>query len=65
MTTRSNIDRAQAIALSMHSWNNRPEDWQRLQDCVERLGKRAPKEARATLDAYYARRNALPNPFSV
>jgi hypothetical protein len=61
--TRRNVDRAQALALSLHSWNNTADDWSRLADVVQRLGRAAPKEAKAALANHYARRAALPNPF--
>lgn len=61
--TRRNLDRAQALALAMHPWNNNGDDWQRLAEVVQRLGRAAPKEAKAALATHYARRAALPNPF--
>lgn len=59
------IDRNQAIALSLHSWNNSAEDWQRLRDVVVRLGRTAPKSARDALAARDKRTASLPNPFGV
>ena len=58
------IDRNQAVALSLHPWNNNSEDWKRLADVVFRLGRGAPKAARDALAARREREDALPNPFS-
>lgn len=62
--TRSNIDRAQALALSFHPWQNTPDDWHQLRSVVYRLGARAPKAARDTLAAHDKRQSKLPNPFT-
>ncbi|MGY3589379.1 hypothetical protein [Bradyrhizobium sp. USDA 4350] len=58
------IDKLQATALSMHPWNNRREDWERLRECVFRLGRSAPVSARNALAAYDKRNATLPNPFA-
>jgi hypothetical protein len=38
--------RNMAFALTLHSWNNSPDDWQRLEAAVIVLGRKAPKRAR-------------------
>jgi hypothetical protein len=58
------ILRNMAIALSLHPWNNSPEEWQRLQEAVAELGATAPKAAKAALAARAARLARLPNPFA-
>lgn len=57
------IDRAQAIALSLHPWHNTADDWKALQRVVNDLGRSAPKMARDAL-AQHRRRTTLPNPFA-
>jgi hypothetical protein len=54
---------AQAVALSMHSWNNTPDDWQRLADCVNALGASAPKTARLLVESRQRSMRVLANPF--
>jgi hypothetical protein len=34
------ITRNQAVALSLHTWHNTPEDWLRLQACLVLLRQR-------------------------
>lgn len=55
--------RAQALALSMHSWNNTPDDWQRLADCVNALGAAAPANARLLVESRKRSMRVLANPF--
>jgi hypothetical protein len=54
---------AQAVALSLHSWNNTREDWARLEECVTQLGAAAPKAAKAALESYQRSMRKLPNAF--
>lgn len=54
---------AQAIALSLHPWNNTSTDWARLEDAVTQLGASAPKAAKAALASRGRAMKALPNPF--
>jgi hypothetical protein len=42
---------AQAVALSLHSWNNTVDDWARLEECVNALGAAAPAAARRALES--------------
>lgn len=58
------IDRNQAIALSLHSWNNTAGDWETLAALVFKLGASAPKAAREALTNRRKRSQALPNPFA-
>lgn len=44
--------RNMARALSLHSWGNTSEDWQRLHAAVVWLGPAAPERARIILDNY-------------
>jgi hypothetical protein len=34
------VVKAQAAALSLHSWNNTPEEWLRLEACLVLIGER-------------------------
>jgi hypothetical protein len=64
VSRRGNAElRNQAIALSLHSWNNTVEDWQRLADCVNALGAAAPKEARRLVESRTRSMRVLANPF--
>lgn len=54
---------AQAVALSLHSWNNSPDDWARLADCVNALGASAPKTARRLVESRQRSMKLLANPF--
>lgn len=55
--TRGNgVLRAQALALSMHPWNNTVQDWANLEDAVTRLGASAPK---AAVDALASRKRSM------
>lgn len=54
---------AQALALSMHSWNNTREEWARLEDCVTRLGASAPAAAKRAIESYRHSMRKLANPF--
>lgn len=38
-----------ALALSLYSWNNTPEEWTRLEAAIVHLGRSAPPRARAVL----------------
>jgi hypothetical protein len=58
------IDRNQAIALSLHPWNNTADDWATLRALVFKMGRSAPAAAKAALATHNARTAALPNPFS-
>lgn len=60
----NNVLQAQALALSMHTWNNTPDDWARLEEAVTRLGASAPKAAKAALASYRHSMSKLPNPFA-
>jgi hypothetical protein len=63
-TRRGNKElHAQAIALSLHSWNNTVEDWQRLADCVNALGASAPAQARRLVESRTRSMRVLANPF--
>lgn len=54
---------AQALALSLHSWNNSPDDWARLAECVNALGASAPKVARRLVESRQRSMRVLVNPF--
>lgn len=54
---------AQALALSLHPWNNTVSDWQALESVVTQLGAAAPKAAKAALDSRKRSMRKLPNPF--
>lgn len=52
----------QAVALSLHPWNNSVADWQALESVVTQLGAAAPKAK----DAVASRQRSMkmmPNPF--
>lgn len=54
---------AQALALSLHSWNNTVDDWRRLAECVTQLGASAPATARRAVESYRRSMRVLANPF--
>ncbi|WP_316235080.1 MULTISPECIES: hypothetical protein [unclassified Bradyrhizobium] len=54
---------AQCLALTLHSWNNSREDWQRLEAAVTQLGAAAPARAKAALASYQRSMRVLANPF--
>lgn len=65
VSRRGNAElRAQAIALSLHSWNNTVEDWRRLEDCVNALGAAAPQDARRLVESRKRSMRVLANPFN-
>lgn len=41
-----------AMALSLMSWQNTPDDWRRMEAAVVSLGAKAPKRAREVLKNY-------------
>lgn len=55
--------RAQALALSMHAWNNTVQDWQNLEEAVTRLGASAPKAAVNALASHKRSMQVLANPW--
>jgi dihydroxyacid dehydratase/phosphogluconate dehydratase len=54
---------AQAIALSLHTWNNTVADWQALEEVVTQLGAAAPKAAKEALASRQRSMRKMPNPW--
>lgn len=55
---------AQAVALSMHPWNNSVADWAALEQVVTQLGAAAPKAAKDALASWQRSMKKLANPFT-
>lgn len=55
---------AQAVALSLHSWNNTVDDWARLEQAVTQLGASAPAAAKRALESRKRSMRLLANPFN-
>ncbi|WGD50737.1 hypothetical protein QA641_34910 [Bradyrhizobium sp. CB1650] len=54
---------AQAVALSLHPWNNSMADWQALEDVITQLGAAAPKAAKEALASRQRSMRKMPNPW--
>lgn len=54
---------AQAVALSLHPWNNSVADWQALESVVTQLGAAAPKAAKDAVASRQRSMKMMPNPF--
>jgi hypothetical protein len=55
---------AQAVALSLHPWNNSVGDWAALEEVVTQLGAAAPKAAKEALASRQRSMKKLANPFT-
>lgn len=54
---------AQAVALSLHPWNNTVADWAALEEVVTQLGAAAPKAAKDALASRQRSMKVMKNPW--